>query len=105
MDVSLRAAIIGLILRYQRYVSPHKGFRCAHALCHGRGSCSDWIKRVVETRPARLWLALSLRRFRACGAALADLRQRDGRSMPRRQQGFCCVIPVRCDLGMVRARK
>lgn len=105
MRASIRPAIIGLILRYQRYVSPYKGFRCAHALCYGRGSCSDWIKRVVETRPPRLWLALSLRRFRACDAAFAVLRQRDGGSMPRRQQGFCCVIPVRCDLGLVRSRK
>jgi putative component of membrane protein insertase Oxa1/YidC/SpoIIIJ protein YidD len=36
----LRACVIFLIGLYQRYLSPCKGFRCAHAAWHGGPSCS-----------------------------------------------------------------
>jgi putative component of membrane protein insertase Oxa1/YidC/SpoIIIJ protein YidD len=35
---------VGAIGVYQRYVSPHKGFCCAHRACTGGLSCSAYAK-------------------------------------------------------------
>jgi putative component of membrane protein insertase Oxa1/YidC/SpoIIIJ protein YidD len=90
MRALLRMVVLGLIGGYRRYLSPYKGFRCAHAACHGRGSCSDWVARIVRERQAHLWLPLAWRRFRACARAFLALREQ---APPARQKGACCVIP------------
>jgi putative component of membrane protein insertase Oxa1/YidC/SpoIIIJ protein YidD len=38
-------AVAGIDL-YRRYLSPLKGFRCAHHAVHGRGSCSTFGRNV-----------------------------------------------------------
>jgi len=40
----LDAFVSMLISLYQRYVSPYKGFRCAHRVLHGGDSCSEYIQ-------------------------------------------------------------
>jgi putative component of membrane protein insertase Oxa1/YidC/SpoIIIJ protein YidD len=32
---------------YQKYVSPHKGFSCAHRLLYGGESCSQYVKGAI----------------------------------------------------------
>jgi putative component of membrane protein insertase Oxa1/YidC/SpoIIIJ protein YidD len=64
-----RFAVAGAITAYQRYLSPYKGFCCAHHALHRRGSCSAFAKRVV-IRFGVVWLApLLARRFKACRRA------------------------------------
>lgn len=36
---------------YQKEISPHKGYRCAHAQCRGGLSCSAFIQNVIESSP------------------------------------------------------
>ena len=60
------AAVIGL---YQRFVSPYKGFRCAHRALNGRCSCSEYAKRVVTRRGVFSMIPLLRRRFTECGVA------------------------------------
>jgi len=36
----LRKLFIGVIKIYQRFISPHKGFRCAYSVYHQTNSCS-----------------------------------------------------------------
>jgi|WetSurMetagenome_2_1015567.scaffolds.fasta_scaffold07221_3 uncharacterized protein len=36
----LRKLLIGVVKCYQRFISPHKGFRCAYAVYHQTDSCS-----------------------------------------------------------------
>jgi putative component of membrane protein insertase Oxa1/YidC/SpoIIIJ protein YidD len=38
---------VGAIGAYQRYISPHKGFRCAHRACTGGPSCSAYAKHAL----------------------------------------------------------
>lgn len=38
------------ITLYQRWLSPHKGFRCAHAALYGGLFCSGAIARIIEQR-------------------------------------------------------
>jgi putative component of membrane protein insertase Oxa1/YidC/SpoIIIJ protein YidD len=70
LDLLAIAAING----YQRYLSPRKGFVCAHRVLLGGESCSEFIKQL--TRTEGIWAALrSLRpRFQACRAAAKALR-------------------------------
>ncbi len=44
---SPRRSIIVLIEWYQIYLSPRKGFCCAHRVLHGNDSCSEWVKRLI----------------------------------------------------------
>lgn len=57
----------------QRWISPYKGFCCAHRRLHGELSCSEYVRRQIAAQG--LWSAWPniRRRFRDCRAALAIL--------------------------------
>lgn len=65
----LRAAAATAINGYQRYISPYKGYRCAHGALHGGDTCSAWGRRIVLRFGLLAFLPLMLRRFRACAQA------------------------------------
>jgi putative component of membrane protein insertase Oxa1/YidC/SpoIIIJ protein YidD len=70
------AVAVGLIDLYQQYISPHKGFRCAHRAKHGRSSCSQFAKRLIQkVGLLRFWPILT-RRFEKCGKAARALKAR-----------------------------
>lgn len=91
---------------YQRRLSPHKGFRCAHAALHGGPSCSAVVRRVIEERGVRRGWPDIIAQFRACRAAHAQLRllpagrTSGGVQGQVRARGVCCLgpipIPFRC---------
>ena len=60
---------IALIRNYQRYLSPYKGFSCAHRILYGGESCSQYVKKTLLERDLRSAIALSRRRFSACKTA------------------------------------
>ncbi len=74
LTTPLDGLAVAAIAGYQRYISPRKGFVCAHRVLHGGESCSEFLKQV--TRTEGFWKAIqSLRpRFRACRAAGKWLR-------------------------------
>ena len=74
-------AALGAIERYQRWISPYKGFRCAYAVAHGGPGCSGFARERIAR--AGLWVALAdiRQRFAACrAAALALSAQRESDS-------------------------
>ena len=84
--------LIGL---YQRWVSPYKGFRCAHAVLHGGPGCSGFAKRAI--REHGFWRAIAhiRQRFRDCRAAMLALaaqteapQDSDGANTPRDEQFY-----------------
>src|SRR5688500_17339983 len=75
-----------LIEAYQRFISPYKGFRCAHRAVHGRDSCSQFAKRVALKRGILALFPLLRRRFTECGVAaqVLDYESREKhRTAPR----------------------
>ncbi|MBN3877117.1 MULTISPECIES: membrane protein insertion efficiency factor YidD [unclassified Nostoc] len=64
------AAITG----YQKHISPHKGFACAHRILYGGESCSQYIKRVVAKEGLKVAFVNSRERFQACKEANQILR-------------------------------
>ncbi len=66
--------LVSLISFYQRYLSPYKGFCCAHRVLHGGPSCSVAVKSILLERGAwSSWTDIWLR-FRECQAAARTLR-------------------------------
>jgi putative component of membrane protein insertase Oxa1/YidC/SpoIIIJ protein YidD len=68
------SALAVLIEGYQRYISPYKGFRCAHRVAHGGLSCSAYAKRVLLRRGVAAAARRMRTRFAACAAAAVLLQ-------------------------------
>ncbi len=62
------------ITGYQRHISPHKGFSCAHRLLYGDESCSQYVKRVIAQEGLKVAFVKSRARFQACKQANHILR-------------------------------
>lgn len=75
LDFSLRATAIGAIRAYQRWLSPRKGFRCAHHAVHGLGSCSQFGLTVFRAHAFGQARALLAERLRACRLAYQTYAQ------------------------------
>jgi putative component of membrane protein insertase Oxa1/YidC/SpoIIIJ protein YidD len=60
---------------YQRWISPYKGFRCAHRALHGGHSCSEFARlAILEYGITQAWPGIR-QQFRECRAAFLHLRQ------------------------------
>lgn len=101
--MSLTASMaVGAIGAYQRYISPHKGYCCAHRVHHGGLSCSEFAKLVIADHGA-VWSALpAIRlRFAECrnayqqlciaGQAASTQGESEGKRHPCTKQGDTCV--------------
>ena len=64
-----RQVAVESIAFYQRYISPHKGYHCAHRRFHGGLSCSEYVKQTIATVGLRRSLPLAQQRFEACRMA------------------------------------
>lgn len=99
----LDALALGAIRFYGRYLSPHKGFRCAHAALHGGDSCSAAVARIIREDGLMGGRRRVAARFASCRQAHNALREGSplafGTSGPQ-VRGVCCCgplpIPFRC---------
>jgi putative component of membrane protein insertase Oxa1/YidC/SpoIIIJ protein YidD len=62
------------ISAYQRYLSPRKGYSCAHRVAHGGLSCSEYVKRVVLAEGVWQGTHLARARFKECSATARHMR-------------------------------
>jgi len=74
LDILSRQTTSRAIATYQKWISPHKGFVCAHRVLHRGESCSQYIKRSILEHG--LWNAIPLvqERFEDCKVANAILK-------------------------------
>ena len=71
--MSLDSIAAFFIRMYQLYISPYKGFRCAHRALHGGASCSEFARRYALNHGVwAMFPALRLR-FRECRMAKETL--------------------------------
>ena len=94
---------IAAIVWYQRTISPHKGWSCAHRVRRGGVSCSDWTKRAIARRGVWVGLRLARRRFKLCREAARESKKQD--SSAKRQSCGAEHLPLECccdsvDLGI-----
>jgi putative component of membrane protein insertase Oxa1/YidC/SpoIIIJ protein YidD len=76
---------IQAIQRYQKHLSPHKGFSCAYSRFYGVESCSEYFRRTVRTYGLSKAIPLFEQRLRDCKLANATLKaQRISKSTQRK---------------------
>ncbi len=86
LDSLARLLAVSSIDVYKTYISPRKGFSCAHRMLHGDESCSDYVRRMFSSENFMAAVQLSRGRFQNCAAASKSLKA-SGSS------GGCIVIP------------
>lgn len=72
----MKTVLITLIHLYQRFLSPHKGFKCAHHALHKSGSCSDAVIDIIQDQGLWQGRADIRQRFKSCRAAHHTLRNK-----------------------------
>lgn len=79
LDTFTRQTSSRAIAFYQLWISPHKGFVCAHRVLHRGESCSQYAKRTILEQG--LWTAIPLmqERFEDCRVANEILKARRSR--------------------------
>ena len=65
---------IQAIQRYQKHLSPHKGFSCAYSRLHGAESCSEYFRKKVKSYGLSKAIPLFEQRLRDCKLANATLK-------------------------------
>jgi len=66
MGTSRAAFGVFFIHQYQKFISPRKGYCCAHRAVHGGESCSSFGARVLSENGYRQGIAMIKQRLRAC---------------------------------------
>ncbi|WP_051841957.1 membrane protein insertion efficiency factor YidD [Vibrio nigripulchritudo] len=79
-----------LIKFYQRFISPYKGFRCAHACLHQGDSCSEAVKKIIQEHGVFSSRTRISQRFSACRVANDTLkRERKKKKDKKENDQFC----------------
>ena len=82
-------------MAYQKYISPHKGFCCAHRVHNGSDSCSAWAIRIIKKHGLFLLIPLMLRRFKACANAYKEIEKEAGgkneKGKDAKETAGCCL--------------
>lgn len=76
LDSATREIATASISGYQKYLSPRKGFSCAHRLLYGGESCSQYVKRQIAQKGLAAAVKASRQRFQACRDANEILKAR-----------------------------
>lgn len=92
MGLDINRFWVWLITFYQRFISPYKGFHCAHHACYRRGTCSNAVKDLIEDNGFIKALPLIRVRFKECRLAYEAIKANGFRS------DLPCV-DVSCDVG------
>lgn len=87
---------IAFIKFYQFFISPYKGFCCAHRTLHKRESCSNQAKILISQRGFVKALPLIRTRFMACREAYEYLQSMKGNSP---KVDLSCDLPCDFDVG------
>ncbi len=102
----MKALALAAIRFYQRYLSPHKGFRCAYAAYTSDRSCSALGYRAIRRFGVLDGIVVLDRRLARCGTAYRLARPAPS-AMLKHQAGFLdcggcdgvgCDVTDACDL-------
>ena len=96
-----------LIDLYQNFISPYKGYSCAHRIATGEVGCSGYGKKVISRFGLKTGYALLQRRFAECKCSSEALKKELVHNhAPKKllhpkmvsQQGFCDADCGGCDM-------
>lgn len=75
-SIATRKLAVTAIAGYQKFISPYKGFSCAHRVLYGSDSCSQYFKRVIAEEGILMAIANAKERFQECREANEILKSR-----------------------------
>ena len=75
-NAASRGLAVTAISGYQKFISPHKGFSCAHRVLYGCESCSQYFKQVIAEEGIITAIANARGRFQECREANEILKKR-----------------------------
>ena len=81
-DDATRYLGVAIISGYQKFISPHKGFRCAHRVLYGGESCSAYIKRIAAESGVIPALRSLKPRFAECRCAYETIKANRQQTAP-----------------------
>ncbi|HWP61414.1 MAG TPA: membrane protein insertion efficiency factor YidD [Candidatus Paceibacterota bacterium] len=97
VDAGMSVVAVKGIRFYQKWISPYKGFRCAHHALHGQGSCSHFgLHAFLEHPFSEAWRLLRAR-FKECGAAYAVLMSESEKEKRKRRSSGGDGVASMCD--------
>lgn len=85
LNRATRSLAITTITGYQRFISPYKGFSCAHRVLYGCESCSQYFKRVILEEGIFTAIANAKGRFQECREANEILKVRKAKCRASRK--------------------
>ena len=81
--------ILFLIRIYQKYISPHKGYQCAHGVLTGKDSCSEAVTKIIQQVGFFSGLGLIRQQFEDCRHA-AEILKKKKEKRKRDDNDKCC---------------
>ena len=98
LDKLLRSVAIVFIKCYQHYISPIKGYSCAHRIVYGGPSCSEYVKNTLTNTNLFESTLLTRQRFRDCKTAYISYKSR---VIGPGEAGDCAEVagPICCSIG------
>ena len=69
-----------LIHFYQKYISPYKGFRCAHGAYYGGDSCSGAVSKIIRRKGLINGFTAIKNQFRRCSHAYMKIKEKVART-------------------------
>ena len=93
INSATRGLAVTAIRGYQKFISPHKGFSCAHRVLYGCESCSQYFKQVIAEEGILTAIANAKGRFQECREANEILKKRREKSKARRQY-YASRLPI-----------
>lgn len=100
LDTFLKKSLKHFIFFYKKFISPYKGFRCAHSHYTGGSSCSTYGLETLNENDFKTSLKLIFHRFHAC-SYVYSLYQEERlnlsykQTLKNKQSGF-----LDCDVGL-----
>ncbi|BDX08547.1 hypothetical protein MACH26_40680 [Planctobacterium marinum] len=78
---------------YQKFLSPYKGFRCAHAALYKGDSCSNAVLKIIEQQGLVRGYCLIRQRFNDCKAAHVVLVEKKDKDKKEKGKWYDCCDP------------
>lgn len=95
----IRKSIVFGIKLYQKFISPKKGYRCAHSVVHGGTGCSGAVIKIIQETSIFSWRGLINKRFADCKEAhikyQEDKKDKKNKCKPDFEDG--CDLLDGCD--------
>jgi uncharacterized protein len=89
----MKSLALFAITSYKKFISPYKGFSCAHRVHNQGDSCSTYAYKAIEQHGLFTGLMKTRERLHECG----EVHRASIRRVPHGQAGLCDAGSADCD--------